>query len=250
MAGIGLAAGEQRDRPQKGLDGLFPLARGPADVTDRMAGDFKTKYGKGVFTRKRKVKQGEKAPEHRRTAKSLDSRVRTLKAAFAWFLSLRLVEANPFEKVTPPELDRHEVKYVRPADVEELSEGDPHVVALENARRKRAAVDGEHVLAVDTLVALDGVIYGKPGTEEEARATLTALAGRTHEVISGLVLDDRATIAVTKVHFRPLQEDLLDWYVAGGEWRERAGSRLEEIQLIATDASAMDSISTRSAPFS
>jgi nucleoside triphosphate pyrophosphatase len=112
---------------------------------------------------------------------------------------------------------------VRPADVEELATGDPHVVALENARRKREAVDGEHVLAVDTLVALDGAIYGKPADAGEARATLRALSGRTHEVISGLVLDDHATIAVTRVTFRAIDDDLLDWYLAEEEWRGRAG---------------------------
>ena len=45
---------------------------------------------------------------------------------------------------------------VEPADVEELTEGDPVAVAIENARRKAAAVEGELVLGVDTLVALDG----------------------------------------------------------------------------------------------
>src|SRR4051812_28995181 len=53
----------------------------------------------------------------------------------------------------------------RPAGVEELSEGAPREVALENARRKAsacAAADEDAVLAVDTLVALDGRIYGKP----------------------------------------------------------------------------------------
>ena len=115
---------------------------------------------------------------------------------------------------------------VRPSDAPELSEGDPHVVALENARRKHAATDaapGEHVLAVDTLVALDGVIYGKPRDAEHARLTLRRLSGRTHEVVSGIVLDDRATVAVTQVAFRPLDRALLDWYVATEEWRERAG---------------------------
>jgi septum formation protein len=115
---------------------------------------------------------------------------------------------------------------VRPSDAPELSEGDPHVVALENARRKRAATvaePGEHVLAVDTLVALDGVIYGKPADADEARVTLRALGGRTHEVISGVVLDDHATLAVTHVTFRPLDDAWLDWYVTAEEWRERAG---------------------------
>jgi septum formation protein len=115
---------------------------------------------------------------------------------------------------------------VRPSDAPELSEGDPHVVALENARRKRQATvtqPGEHVLAVDTLVALDGAIYGKPADARQARETLQTLAGRTHAVISGIVLDDHATVAVTQVTFRPLDDAWLDWYVATGEWQERAG---------------------------
>lgn len=125
---------------------------------------------------------------------------------------------------------------VRPTDVDELCAGDPRVVALENARRKAAAATEAarpglaaaaaghvHVLAVDTVVALDGRIYDKPADEAAARAGLGALAGRTHEVIGGLVLDDRATIAVTKVTFRALDDALLDWYLATGEWRDRAG---------------------------
>jgi septum formation protein len=126
-------------------------------------------------------------------------------------------------------LDQLGVPFVaRPTTADELGAGDPHVVALENARRKAeaaraAAADGEHVLAVDTLVALGDRIFGKPADEAQARATLAELSGRTHRVVSGLVLDDRATVAVTAVTFRPLDDRLLDWYVGTGEWRERAG---------------------------
>lgn len=117
---------------------------------------------------------------------------------------------------------------LRPTDAEELEEGDPHVIAVENARRKALAARADapadaHVLAVDTVVALDGAVYGKPAGEDEARATLRALAGRTHQVVGGLVLDDRATVAVTNVTFRDLDDALVDWYVATGEWRDRAG---------------------------
>jgi integrase len=96
---------------------LFPRAAGPADITDRMAADFKTRYANGRFTRKRKLREGEQAPNFGRKTKSLDSRIRSLKAIFGWFRTLRLVNANPFENITAPELDRHEVKYVKPADV-------------------------------------------------------------------------------------------------------------------------------------
>jgi septum formation protein len=112
---------------------------------------------------------------------------------------------------------------VRPADVEEIEDGDAREVALENARRKAAAVEGELVLAVDTMVSLDGRIYGKPAGEAEAGETLRALAGRTHEVVSGLVVGDREVVAVTEVVFRDLGEDWIAWYVQSGEWRDRAG---------------------------
>jgi len=98
------------------LMAMFPLAKGPADISDRAAADFKTKYAVGRFTRK-KLKEGEVAPTRKRKTKSLDSRIRSLKAIFGWFVSLRLLDANPFEKVALPELDRHEVKYVREGDV-------------------------------------------------------------------------------------------------------------------------------------
>jgi septum formation protein len=114
-----------------------------------------------------------------------------------------------------------------PSDAEELTEGPPIEVAVENAYRKAAAVEGERVLGVDTLVALGPRIYGKPPDEAAARETLTALAGRTHLVVSGLCLRRgdgvRTGVATTEVTFRPPDAALLESYLATGEWRERAG---------------------------
>ena len=113
---------------------------------------------------------------------------------------------------------------VAPADVDELDTGDPNVVALENARRKARAVPGAHVLGVDTVVALDGRIYGKPRDAQEARATLLALGGRTHVVHSGLHLTGVGeAVEATAVTFRAVDTDLADWYLASSEWRGRAG---------------------------
>jgi septum formation protein len=113
---------------------------------------------------------------------------------------------------------------VRPAAVEEVEEGDPATVALTNARAKAAAVGGEHVLGVDTVVALDGRIYGKPADEPEAAATLRALAGATHTVWSGIHLSGVGeTTVATAVTFRPLDNSWVEWYVASDEWRDRAG---------------------------
>jgi septum formation protein len=111
--------------------------------------------------------------------------------------------------------------------VPEVEEGDPERAALENARRKAEAVAGDLVLAVDTMVALDGRIYGKPADDGEARATLRALSGATHKVVSGLALrldgDLRVATCVTDVTFRSLSDGVLEWYIATEEWRDRAG---------------------------
>jgi septum formation protein len=120
---------------------------------------------------------------------------------------------------------------VRPTRVRERRRGDPRESALENALRKARAADAgdahELVLACDTLVSLDGAIYGKPSSAVAARRTLRALSGRTHEVISGLVLisrqEQRSALACTAVSFRELDEGMLRWYVGTGEWRGRAG---------------------------
>jgi septum formation protein len=115
--------------------------------------------------------------------------------------------------------------------IEEVSEGDPPTVVVDNALRKARSVREEptrRVLGVDTEVALAGRIYGKPRDEDEARAFLSELGGREHHVWSGLALIDadggeRTATAVTSVRFRSLESADLDWYLAGGEWRERAG---------------------------
>ncbi len=120
---------------------------------------------------------------------------------------------------------------MRPAGVEELESGDPEAVALENARRKADAIAAEldpgagtRVLGVDTVVVLDGEIHGKPEDEARAIATLRRLSGRTHRVISGLVLRPGGErITVTQVTFRTLAQDQISRYVATGEWRGRAG---------------------------
>ena len=116
---------------------------------------------------------------------------------------------------------------VEAPDVDELAEGDPHAVVRENAARKASAVAGRSVLAADTAVVLDGRIFGKPQDVEEAATFLSTLSGRTHEVLTGIVLRERdaerSEVAVTRVHFRPLEAGDVDWYLRTGEWRGRAG---------------------------
>ena len=116
-------------------------------------------------------------------------------------------------------------------DVEELEAGDPVEVARSNALRKATAGMRRRprhtVLGVDTVVALDGEIYGKPASAREAQATLKRLAGRTHDVVSGLALakdgNPQVVHEVTKVTFRALDDALVRRYVECGEWAGRAG---------------------------
>ena len=124
-------------------------------------------------------------------------------------------------------------------DVEELTDGAPEEVVLENARRKaavglQAAGRGTLVLGVDTEVLLGGRLLGKAIDGTEARRRLEALSGRTHTVLSGLVLygasspgedpAERSGVARSEVTFRELDEATLATYLASGEWRDRAGA--------------------------
>ena len=134
----------------------------------------------------------------------------------------------PFEVVVP--------------EVEELTDGVPEEVVVENARRKAAAglraageaAESATALGVDTEVVLDGRLLGKAGGPTDARERLEALAGRTHTVLSGIVLHaaapsskepvERSGVALTEVTFRELDRKTLETYLASGEWRDRAGA--------------------------
>ncbi len=116
---------------------------------------------------------------------------------------------------------------VQPADVEEATGGDPGRLVEHNAVLKARAVPGECVLGADTAVALAGAVYGKPADEAQARSFLEALSGREHCVWSGLALIERGrartAVDCATVTFRDLSREDIDWYLATGEWRDRAG---------------------------
>jgi len=117
----------------------------------------------------------------------------------------------PFEVVAP---DFHEAPGTTPLER-----------AVGKARSLR--VDERPVVGVDTEVLLDGALLGKPATAVEAEAMLDRLAGRTHEVVSGLCVRTPAweeqRVETTRVTFRPLTPRELGIYVAEGEWEGRAG---------------------------
>lgn len=112
---------------------------------------------------------------------------------------------------------------------------DPHGRVLENARGKAREVaervgvpPGGVVIGCDTEVALDGVTLGQPADEAAALRMVHTLAGRAHEVLSGLVVvrhDGREWehVETVEVSIRWVSPDLAEWYVATGEWQGKAG---------------------------
>jgi septum formation protein len=113
--------------------------------------------------------------------------------------------------------------------VEELSDGDPEHLVIQNARLKAEAAAGEGrlVIACDTDVVLDGGVLGKPADEAEARSYLDRMSGRPHQVLSGLVVledgEERSGLDRTTVVFKQLSEAEKERYVRFGEWRGRSG---------------------------
>ena len=124
---------------------------------------------------------------------------------------------------------------VRPVDLDETALADErpeaYVSRLARAKARARCAPGEAVLAADTVVAIGGRLLGKPGDADEARAMLTALAGREHEVFTGVALvlggeplREASTVARTAVLFAPLSPAEIDWYVASGEPMDKAGA--------------------------
>ncbi len=122
---------------------------------------------------------------------------------------------------------------VQPSLFEERGEGlSPAETALVFARGKAKDVFSRNphalVLGADTVVALDGQIFGKPKDEEDAARMLRALSGRTHSVLTGVCLlgEDFCSecVAETKVSFFALDEALIARYIREKRPLDKAGA--------------------------
>lgn len=87
-----------------------------------------------------------------------------------------------------------------------------------------------YVIGADTIVVLDGVLYGKPVNKADARGMLTRLQGRAHQVITGIAvirLRDKEILVeheTTTVMMRPLTLEEVDRYIDTGEPMDKAGA--------------------------
>jgi len=92
------------------------------------------------------------------------------------------------------------------------------------------AVGPAIVIAADTVVVLDNMIFGKPRTTEDARQMLEKLAGRTHTVTTGVALirlpdvERREFQETTHVQFSALDDEEITRYLASGEPFDKAGA--------------------------
>jgi septum formation protein len=121
------------------------------------------------------------------------------------------------ERVVAPDVDETPLRHELPRDY-----------ARRIARIKAAAVSGALVLAADTVVAAGRRILPKAETEAEARACLTILSGRRHRVLTAVVVakasgERRERLVDSVVTFARLTQAEVDRYLAGGEWRGKAG---------------------------
>jgi septum formation protein len=98
------------------------------------------------------------------------------------------------------------------------------------AMQKSARASGgpsDVVLAADTAVVVDGEILGKPADDEDSRRMLELLSGREHQVLTGLSLRnggiELSGVDSTSVWFSRLSRPDINWYVASGEGRDKAG---------------------------
>ena len=145
-----------------------------------------------------------------------------------------LASASPRRELLLREMGLH-FRIIQPTGVEEATGGAmPDVLAMQNAQRKARAIAGRQadalVIGADTIVVLAGVIFGKPRDLTEAATILSQLAGRRHDVFTGVCVTCRQrkteiTFAErTAVWIRPLTAAQIQDYFTKVNPLDKAGA--------------------------
>ena len=110
----------------------------------------------------------------------------------------------------------------------------PQRYAVRSAQSKVREVSKRHrsalVIGADTVVVVGGKLLGKPRDKNEARLMLESLSGRWHQVVTGLCILDcgtrrqRSSQTTSRVHFRRLSRQEIEWYLGTREYRDKAGA--------------------------
>ena len=106
------------------------------------------------------------------------------------------------------------------------------ILEIAEKKARAAAIDfpDENVIGADTVVVVDGKILGKPKDEKEAFSMLKSLSGRSHEVITAFsFININKNISysdyeITKVYFKNLTDDEINWYINTKEPMDKAGA--------------------------
>jgi septum formation protein len=122
----------------------------------------------------------------------------------------------PFRVLAPDGVDETPLDGERPLELVRR-------LAVDKAR----SVDGDPVLAADTVVEVDGDVLGKPADADDARRMLQRLSGRTHFVHTGVAVrsGERVEVEVvtTSVRFVSMTPEAIEWYLETGEPFDKAG---------------------------
>lgn len=121
-----------------------------------------------------------------------------------------------------------------PADIDETRFAAEDAVSyVKRLARTKAETIAEKfpdrlVIGADTVVVIDGEILGQPRDDDDARRMLRLLGGKWHDVLTGVALMREGKVVVehetTRVRFSEMSAEEIDWYVAGGEPRGKAGA--------------------------
>ncbi|MBT3304890.1 MAG: septum formation protein Maf [Alphaproteobacteria bacterium] len=134
---------------------------------------------------------------------------------------LRQIGLTP-DRVVPAAIDEGVLPRELPRDLARR-------LAEAKAREVARQFPGAFVLAADTVVACGRRVMPKANNEAEATACLKRLSGRRHRVLGGIAGIDpsgrmTSRLVSTAVSFKRLEEAEIAAYVAGGEWRDKAGA--------------------------
>lgn len=121
------------------------------------------------------------------------------------------------------------------AEVDETLSPDVHpsvgvgLLAVRKGAAVAAMLDPDClVISSDTLVELDGIPLGKPDGVDGAHAMLRTLSGKTHSVHTGVAVHYRGNVvsgvATSRVTFRELSDEDIEWYISTGEPMDKAGA--------------------------
>jgi len=132
-------------------------------------------------------------------------------AGFSFIVMSSAVDETPFPEESPSD------------HVQRLADAKAELVAAR-------AVGPAIILAADTVVTLEGRIFGKPRSTDDARHMLENLSGRTHSVLTGVTLirlpdaERRSFVESTLVHFAQLSPEEISRYLATEEPHDKAGA--------------------------